>query len=152
MTTSNIQSSETAPARSPALGSAPQLGGGREIRPILVTGMHRSGTTWLGHMLCAGGRMIHVGEPLNVLNRQTILRSKVDRWYTYIGEDNEDLYLRHYKDAVAFRPHPIQDIRRARLGSPRDPHKGLVQVSLSLAAHQAVSVPCCEVSPIAPSG
>jgi len=65
--------------------------------------------------------MIHVGEPLSVLNRQTILRSKVDRWYTYIGEDNEDLYLRNYQDAVAFRPHPIQDIRRARLGSPRDP-------------------------------
>jgi Sulfotransferase family len=121
VTTSKTQSSETAAPRSPALGSPAQPGGGREIRPILVTGMHRSGTTWLGHMLCAGGSMIHVGEPLSVLNRQTILRSKVDRWYTYIGEDNEDLYLRHYQDAVAFRPHPIQDITRARLGSPRDP-------------------------------
>ena len=121
VTTSKTQSSGAASAPSPALGSAGQPGGKREIRPILVTGMHRSGTTWLGQMLCAGGSMIHVGEPLSVLNRQTILRSKVDRWYTYIGEDNEDLYLRNYQDAVAFRPHPIQDIRRARLGSPRDP-------------------------------
>ena len=121
VTTSKTQSSEAAAARSPALGSAAQPRGGREIRPILVTGMHRSGTTWLGHMLCAGGSLIHIGEPLSVLNRQTILKSKVDRWYTYIGEDNEDLYLRHYQDAVTFRPHPIQDIRRARLGSPRDP-------------------------------
>jgi hypothetical protein len=121
VTTSKTQSSGAASAKSRALGSAGQPARRREIRPILVTGMHRSGTTWLGHMLCAGGSMIHVGEPLNILNRQTILRSKVDRWYTYISEDNEDLYLRNYQDAVAFRSHPIQDIRRARLGSPRDP-------------------------------
>jgi Sulfotransferase family len=121
VTASKTESPETAAVSSPALGSAAQPFGGREVRPILVTGMHRSGTTWLGHMLCAGGSMIHVGEPLNVFNRLTILSSKVGRWYTYIGEDNEDLYLRYYQDAVAFRPHPIQDIRRARLGSPRDP-------------------------------
>jgi len=95
--------------------------GGHQRQPILVTGMHRSGTSWVGHMICAGGDFIHVPEPLSVLNRQTILSSKVERWYTYICHQNEGLYLPHYRDALAFRLHPIQDVRKARLGSPRDP-------------------------------
>jgi hypothetical protein len=72
-------------------------------------------------MICAGGDFIHVPEPLNVLNRQTILPSRVERWYTYISHENEDLYLPYYRDALAFRLHPIQDVRKARLVSPRDP-------------------------------
>jgi hypothetical protein len=85
--------------------------------------MHRSGTTWLGEMLCAGSGLVRIQEPLNVRNRQTILRSRVSRWYTYITEANEAAYLRFYRDAVAFRPHPLHDIRRMRLGSPRDPFR-----------------------------
>jgi hypothetical protein len=86
-----------------------------------VTGMHRSGTTWLGAMLSASGQFIDVQEPLNVRNRQTILRSRVKHWYTYICDSNEDLYLPFYRDALAFRMHPVYDIKRMRLGSPRDP-------------------------------
>jgi hypothetical protein len=94
---------------------------GQDERPVLVTGMHRSGTSWLGEMLCAGRQFINVQEPLNVLNRQTILRARVKHWYTYITDDNEDLYLSFYRDALAFHTHPIYDIKRMRLGSPRDP-------------------------------
>lgn len=92
-----------------------------DTRPVLVTGMHRSGTTWVGHMLCAGDDFIRLGEPLSPVNRQTILKRKVERWYTYIDERNEAPYLRAYEDAMRFRAHPIDDLRRARLGSPRDP-------------------------------
>jgi hypothetical protein len=95
--------------------------GRNERQPMLITGMHRSGTSWIGHMLCAGGDFIHVPEPLSVLNRQTILPSRVEYWYTYICHQNEGLYLPSYRDALAFRLHPVQDIRNARLGSPRDP-------------------------------
>ena len=90
-------------------------------RPVLVTGMHRSGTTLLGDMLCAGGEFINIGEPLNVLYRQTILRRRVKHWYTYITQANEGEYLPYYRDAISFKAHPIHDIMRARLGSPRDP-------------------------------
>jgi hypothetical protein len=69
----------------------------------------------------AGGSMIHVGEPLSILNRQTIPRSKVERWYTYIGEDNEDFYLRHYQDGRRFSTTSDSGHQGARLGSPRDP-------------------------------
>jgi hypothetical protein len=34
-------------------------------KPILVTGSHRSGTTWTGKMLCAGGGAFYIHEPFN---------------------------------------------------------------------------------------
>lgn len=34
--------------------------------PILVTGAHRSGTTWAGKMLCAANEVYYVFEPFNV--------------------------------------------------------------------------------------
>src|SRR5918993_1461877 len=90
-------------------------------RPVLVTGMHRSGTTWVGHMLCAGGDFVRVGEPLSPSNRQTILRHTTSDWYTYIHAGNEAPFLRSYRDALRFRVHPLDDVRRARVLSPRDP-------------------------------
>jgi hypothetical protein len=91
--------------------------------PVLVTGMHRSGTSWLGHILCAGNDFINIGEPLNASNRQTIFPRRVTYWYTYINEANELLYLSYYHDAMMFRLHPGNDIRRMRFGSPRDPFR-----------------------------
>ena len=83
--------------------------------------MHRAGTSWLGLMLAAGRDFIEITEPLNPLNRQTILPARVSTWYAYIDEETESPYLPSYEDALSFRPHPLDDIRRARLGSPRDP-------------------------------
>src|SRR3954452_23443255 len=83
--------------------------------------MHRSGTSWLGEMLCAADGLINIRDPLNVPNRQTILRRRASHWFTYITEANEDDYLPYYHDAISFNSHPIQDIKKARLGSPRDP-------------------------------
>jgi sulfotransferase family protein len=94
---------------------------GTTTPPLLVTGMHRSGTTWVGTMLCAAGDFVNIGEPLNAANRQTIFPRRVARWYTHIDESNEGEYLAYYRDSIAFRPHPFDDVRRMRLGSPRDP-------------------------------
>jgi hypothetical protein len=84
-----------------------------------VTGMHRSGTTWLGQMLCASGKLIDVQEPLNANNRLTILKSRVPIWYAYITDSNEEMFLRAYRDAVAFRVHPIWDLVRIGFGLHR---------------------------------
>ncbi len=58
-------------------------------RPILVTGAHRSGTTWVGKMLAAGGQAAYISEPMNVLHRPGVLRTPVQYWYTYIHNGNE---------------------------------------------------------------
>lgn len=97
------------------------LSGENGRRPVLVTGMHRSGTSWVGHMVCAGADFIEIQEPLNILNRQTILGSRAKLWYTYVTEENEGHYLSSYRDAFRFRPHPILDLKKMRAVSPRDP-------------------------------
>jgi hypothetical protein len=89
-----------------------------DAHPILVTGMHRSGTTWVGRMLRASGVLVSVQEPLKPTNRRTIFRSQTAQWYTYITSENEGDYLQAFLDAVAFRAHPLDEIRRMR--SPRD--------------------------------
>jgi LPS sulfotransferase NodH len=49
--------------------------------PILVTGTHRSGTTWVGKMLAADSSTAYISEPLNVLHRPGVYRAKVKHWY-----------------------------------------------------------------------
>ena len=37
----------------------------RRARPILVTGSHRSGSTWVGKMIASHPRVAYVEEPFN---------------------------------------------------------------------------------------
>jgi hypothetical protein len=103
--------------------STSETAGCAALPPVLVTGMHRSGTSWLGEILSAGGDLTNIGEPLNVLNRQTIFPRRVTYWYTHITGVNEREYLPYYRDAAMFKIHPLNDIRRMRFGSPRDPYR-----------------------------
>lgn len=61
--------------------------------PILVTGIHRSGTTWVGKMLAAGAHTAYVSEPLNINHRPGVFRAAVEHLYTYITNENEAEYL-----------------------------------------------------------
>ncbi len=83
-------------------------------QPILVTGAHRSGTTWVGRMLSADRGAAYVSEPLNVLHRRGIYRVDVQRWYQYITEENEEQYLPAFHELLNFRYHLF-----AELGSLR---------------------------------
>ncbi len=73
--------------------------------PILVTGAHRSGTTWVGRMLASNPQTAYISEPLNVLHRRGVYRADVDRWYTYITEENESQYLPAFHELLGFRYH-----------------------------------------------
>jgi len=86
--------------------------------PILVTGTHRSGTTWVGKMLAADGCTAYISEPLNVLHRPGVFRAKVKHWYQYICEENESEYLPAFKDLLEFDYHLWEEVRS--LHSRRD--------------------------------
>lgn len=73
--------------------------------PILVTGAHRSGTTWVGKMLAASSEIGYISEPLNVHHRPGVMLAPVEHWYTYICQDNQDRYLPALRDTVRFRYH-----------------------------------------------
>lgn len=75
----------------------------RAHAPILVTGAHRTGTTWVGKMLAAGTQTAYISEPLNVLHRPGVLSIPVSKWYTLICEQNEHEYLPAFRAMLGFR-------------------------------------------------
>ena len=83
-------------------------------RPILVTGMHRSGTKWLGRMLAASGEAAYVNEPLNVDHPRGILAVPVDSYYTYITHQNEHEYLAPFRDTLALRYRLVPELAALR--------------------------------------
>jgi glutaredoxin-related protein len=85
-----------------------------ELRPILVTGAHRSGTTWVGRMLAASDHFGYISEPLNVWHRPGVMRTPVKHWYTYICEENEEKYRKAFQETIKFQYHTIQEIQSLR--------------------------------------
>jgi hypothetical protein len=83
---------------------------------ILVTGAHRSGTTWVGKMLCAGGQAAYISEPLNILHRPGVMRLPTHYWYTYIQGENESEYLPGLLETLSYRYHLGLEIRSLRSG------------------------------------
>lgn len=82
--------------------------------PILITGAHRSGTTWVGKMLALDPQVAYISEPLNVLHRPGVLRAKVKHWYMYICEENEGEYLSAFEELLDYRYHTWSEIRSIR--------------------------------------
>ena len=82
--------------------------------PILVTGTHRSGTTWIGKMLAADSTTAYISEPLNVLHRPGVFHTKVYHWYQYICEDNEQEYLHSFHELLDFDYNLWDEIRSLR--------------------------------------
>jgi hypothetical protein len=81
---------------------------------ILVTGAHRSGTTWVGRMLSADRNTAYISEPLNVLHRRGVYRADVNHWYEYITEENEEKYLPAFRELFNFRYHLFTEIGSLR--------------------------------------
>ena len=86
------------------------------LRPILVTGAHRTGTTWVGKMLAANPQTAYISEPLNVLHRPGVLRAKVPYWYTYVSAENEADYLDSFLETLDYRYHLAAEIGSLRSG------------------------------------
>ena len=85
-----------------------------QLTPILVTGTHRSGTTWVGKMLAADPCVAYISEPLNVLHRPGVFRAKVKHWYQYICEENEKEYIPAFEELLEFDYHLLDEIRSLR--------------------------------------
>ena len=79
--------------------------------PILVSGAHRSGTTWVGKMLAADSQVAYISEPLNVWHRPGVFRAPTKYWYSYICEDNEDDYLGAFQEMLSFDYHTELEFR-----------------------------------------
>jgi hypothetical protein len=83
-------------------------------RPILLTGMPRSGTTWVGRMICASGRVGYINEPFNLAVSPGTFRVPVRHWYTYITNENEEGILPALSDALEFKYPLVRELSRCR--------------------------------------
>jgi len=73
-----------------------------DTKPILVTGSHRSGSTWVGKMLATSPSVNYIHEPFNGMCRPGICSSKFPYTFMYITEANESNYYNSVKDILQF--------------------------------------------------
>jgi hypothetical protein len=101
--------------------------------PILVTGSHRSGTTWVGRMLCAGGAALYIHEPFNNMRRSgpTWVPQPFPHWfYAMSAADRE--YDRLLQNVVAMKYPLLPALAAVR--NPAHLGRALRDWGLSLAA------------------
>jgi hypothetical protein len=83
-------------------------------RPILVTGAHRTGTTWVGRLLTVPPAVTYISEPLNVLHRPGVLEARTPNWYTYICDENGEGFVPAFRQLLSFRYHTLDEIMALR--------------------------------------
>jgi hypothetical protein len=75
------------------------------LKPILVTGTPRSGTTWTGSMLAAGSQALSVLEPL-APHRPCgvgLCGATFKHWFAYISNENGDQYRSDLDRTIGLR-------------------------------------------------
>ncbi|HVB73496.1 MAG TPA: sulfotransferase [Ktedonobacteraceae bacterium] len=83
-------------------------------RPILVSGSHRSGTTWVGKMIASSPAVGYIHEPFNPLHRPGICTAKFPQWFKYVSNENEEPYYEPLQRTLAFRFNPVAEIEAIR--------------------------------------
>jgi hypothetical protein len=72
-------------------------------RPILVTGAHRSGTTWIGKTLGLAPSIGYLHEPFHPLvHRQGVCAATFPDFFTHVTPENEDGFRKPIADLLRF--------------------------------------------------
>jgi hypothetical protein len=82
--------------------------------PILVTGAHRSGTTWVGKMLALAPGVAYLHEPFN----PRFSAGRFDRYFIVVTSENEDRYAPELERVLELRYDLAARLRTRR--RPRD--------------------------------
>jgi len=66
-------------------------------KPILVTGGHRSGSTWVGKVISTSPNIFYFHEPLHKSKIPILFKGTDPVWFPFINKENEQIYLEGYK-------------------------------------------------------
>jgi hypothetical protein len=71
-------------------------------KAILVTGSHRSGSTWVGKMIAQSPSVVYIHEPFNLEIGPCvgICSAKFNYWFTYISPENESQVYRAIANTI----------------------------------------------------
>jgi Sulfotransferase family len=121
------------------------------VKRVLVVGVPRSGTSWVGEVLASTPGATYLSEPDNHGYRPFALRAKLrlpGRFYPAPRPDDEPPdYLRLWRAALGFerrgvgeRPRTHAAMRLLRTSSAGDPHRLLAKRELPIAVRLAVAL------------
>jgi hypothetical protein len=86
--------------------------------PALVTGLPRSGTSWVGKMLEASREVVYVNEPLNPNHppgrSPGVLDATVTHRFQYISADDDEQWRRAFADTLRLRYRFGAELRQNR--------------------------------------
>jgi Sulfotransferase family len=82
--------------------------------PVLLTGAHRSGTTWVGRMLALSPEVGYISEPFNPHHQRGICACAFPLWFQYVNGENEHRFKRHLGDTLAFRYRLVPQLAHTR--------------------------------------
>lgn len=88
---------------------------------ILVTGAHRSGTTWVGRMLACAPSVAYIQEPFHIHHDFGTCGADFRNWYTYISSENEGQYCRDIAKTVSLSYNLSAALRSSNSKSKRVP-------------------------------
>lgn len=98
-----------------ALDRASDRRDSRGLRPLLVTGSHRSGSTWIGQLLAAESDFVYVHEPFNPRVETSWLAHSLDIPFLYVSAETEWRFqqLKHDFESVMSLRYPlVANLRR----------------------------------------
>ena len=76
---------------------------------IFISGMHRSGTSWVSEVLSTGGRYIVKDEEIFLPNYPS-KEKPIKIWYEYITSKTEDRYMNYIKGVLSNKYNFINNI------------------------------------------
>ncbi len=83
-------------------------------KPILVTGAHRSGTTWVGKMLALAPGVAYIHEPFSPKAPKGLSPAGFERYFTVVTRENEGRYRAGLKRSLALRYDVSAQLRSAQ--------------------------------------
>ena len=85
---------------------------------LLVTGLPRSGTSWVGKMLEASGEVVYVNEPLNPRHppgrSPGVLDAQVTHRFQYIAAEDDEQWRRAFRGTLGLRYGVAAELRQNR--------------------------------------
>ena len=91
-------------------------------KPILVTGTHRSGSTWVGKMISFSPDVGYIHEPFNPNHRRGVLDIRWDYWFKSVRPEETEKYLPAFEKMLTFQYDLMKDLLRTESFNPKYIH------------------------------
>lgn len=90
----------------------------RMKEPILITGSHRSGSTWVGKTVAASSTVGYIREPFNLNQRPGVCAVRPTHWFTYVPGADVSAWEQALRNTLRFQYSYAEE--KAAIASSRD--------------------------------